>query len=100
MKEPRRLIVAEPDTKALALQPQDEFFVLASDGLFDVLDDQAVVDSVTRSLLLHPGDCRAAASLLAALAIEKGSLDNVSALVVRLLWGEDEDGEGEGAART
>ena len=27
VQEPKRLIVAEPDTKAVALQPQDDFFV-------------------------------------------------------------------------
>jgi serine/threonine protein phosphatase PrpC len=95
---------------------QDEFFVLASDGLYDVLDDQAVIDSVppgparplpdslfkpillsilslaktiiffaqvSRSLLRSRNDCGLAATALAELAIARGSLDNVSALVVR-----------------
>ena len=33
---------AKPDVRAIELSEKDEFFVLASDGIFDVFDNQQV----------------------------------------------------------
>ena len=36
---------------------QDEFLVMASDGLFDVMGDQSVVDTVSKYLREHDNWC-------------------------------------------
>lgn len=65
---------------------QDEFLVMASDGLFDVMEDQSVIDLVGNHLKLTHS-YQGAADKLTALAIEKGSLDNVTVVIIELLWG-------------
>ena len=67
---------------------QDEFLVMASDGLFDVMEDQSVIDTVGNHLKLTHS-YQGAADKLTALAIEKGSLDNVTVVIIELLWGAD-----------
>ena len=39
-KDPMRLVECEPDVRRVRLQPSDEFVVMASDGLWDVMGDQ------------------------------------------------------------
>ena len=39
-----RLVESRPDVGRVLLQPEDSFIILASDGLWDVLDDQSAVD--------------------------------------------------------
>ena len=66
----------------MALQEDDLFFVLACDGVFDVLSDQQVCDLV----LEHWGDPAAAASTVVRTALSTGSGDNLTAQVVLLGW--------------
>lgn len=72
-------VTAEPDVVAVPLGQTDEFFVLASDGVFDVFDNEQVV-RICRSAST-PQD---AADLLTNSAYIAGSLDNVTAIVVAL----------------
>ena len=53
MKEPRKLVVANPEINCFELTPDDEFLLMASDGLFDVMDDQNVVNVVSQHLKEH-----------------------------------------------
>ena len=53
MKEPRKLVISDPEIKTIDLLPQDEFLVMASDGLFDVMEDQSVIDTVGNYLKEH-----------------------------------------------
>lgn len=69
----------EPDVSTIALTATDEFLVLASDGLFDVFDNQQVV-----RLVRGAGSPTDAASVLTESAFHNGSLDNVTAVVVAL----------------
>jgi len=55
-----------------------EMLLLCSDGLHGVLDGDAL-----RDMLLDAPDVEAAAQRLVAAALERGSRDNVTALVVR-----------------
>eukprot|EP00312_Isochrysidales_sp_CCMP1244_P024435 CAMPEP_0202778220 /NCGR_PEP_ID=MMETSP1388-20130828/54215_1 /ASSEMBLY_ACC=CAM_ASM_000864 /TAXON_ID=37098 /ORGANISM="Isochrysis sp, Strain CCMP1244" /LENGTH=372 /DNA_ID=CAMNT_0049447481 /DNA_START=32 /DNA_END=1150 /DNA_ORIENTATION=- len=72
-------VSAVPDVKALPLEESDEFVVLASDGLFDVFDNEQVVRIVRAA-----DDPQHAASLLTKSALAAGSLDNITAIVVAL----------------
>ncbi|CAI0464649.1 unnamed protein product [Linum tenue] len=44
-------VLAEPDTNILHLTPDMEFLVLASDGLWEVVENQEAVDIVTASCM-------------------------------------------------
>jgi len=72
-------VSAEPDVCRFELKETDEFIILASDGVFDVFDNETVV-RIARSAP-SPQD---AADLLTSSAFHAGSLDNVTAMVVAL----------------
>ena len=72
-------VSAEPDVSAMALEASDEFLILASDGVFDVFDNDQVV-RIVRSA----DSPQEAAHLLTSSAFHAGSLDNVTAVVVTL----------------
>jgi serine/threonine protein phosphatase PrpC len=80
--EPSALI-AEPEVLHEKLNKDDEFVVLACDGVWDVMSGEQVVNYVRRRLLEH-GDPQQAADELTQKALDLNSIDNVSAVVVRL----------------
>jgi len=45
-----QIITAEPDVQHLKLNGEDQFLVLACDGIWDVMDNQQVVDFVSSGL--------------------------------------------------
>ena len=63
----------------MQLEGTDEFVILASDGVFDVFDNEQVV-RIARSAATP----QEAANLLTSSAFHAGSLDNVTAVVVAL----------------
>jgi len=72
-------VSAKPDVSTMSIGPTDEFIVLASDGVFDVFDNDQVVRIVRAA-----DDPQHAASLLTKSALAAGSLDNITAIVVAL----------------
>jgi len=90
----RPLISAEPDVSHHALDAaRDRFLVIASDGIWDVLDDQLVVDLVweqlssVRDSRLGPASAlEDAAQLVVQAALERGSLDNLTCVILLLSW--------------
>ncbi|CBJ30304.1 conserved unknown protein [Ectocarpus siliculosus] len=81
---------AEPDVRERSLERHDDFLVLATDGLWDVMTSQEVCNIVYNSAPdVGPQGC---SELLTTMALRKGSLDNTSAMVVDLrgLWDVDE----------
>ena len=98
------LIVAEPEIQTVRLEEDDEFVLLACDGMWDVLSSEEAV-SAARQLLLAHRDSQVAAEALVDLAIQRGSRDNVSAVLVLLreFWPDEaaekaaRDGEDGGA---
>lgn len=102
-KEPKRFVECEPDVRRLVPVPGDNFVVLASDGLWDVLSDQEAVDCANAVLKARCGaphgtatagggvafreeDARAAAAGLLELAVRRGTADNVTVIVMLLQW--------------
>lgn len=79
------LVSPVPEVTACTLQWDDLFFVLACDGVWDVLSDQAVVDLVAEKLAFNESPKTAAAAVVRA-AFNAGSLDNVTATVVQFGW--------------
>lgn len=72
-------VVAEPETTTLHVDAQCEFLILASDGLWDKVDDQEAVDVARQS---NSRQLSAACRRLVELAASRGSTDDISVLVV------------------
>jgi len=78
------LIIAEPDTKILTLADEDQFLLLACDGLFDVFSPEEVVDFVRTHMIRH-GDAQKCCQSLTFEAIRKrNSRDNVTVILIIL----------------
>ncbi|CAE6462452.1 unnamed protein product [Rhizoctonia solani] len=78
----KEFVVGSPYTTETELSDDDEFVILACDGLWDVADDQAAVDIVRKAA---PNSAQDAAKTLLDHALSSFSMDNVSVLVVRFL---------------
>ncbi|KAI8972194.1 phosphatase 2C-like domain-containing protein [Trametes punicea] len=74
----KEFVVGSPYTTETELSEEDEFLILACDGLWDVVSDQAAVD-----LVRGIADPRKAAEELLDHAYRNYSSDNVTVLVVR-----------------
>lgn len=103
MKRPKAdsmFVVCEPHIQRIDLTPDDEFIVLACDGLWDrVTHDEACLFV---SKLLRYKTLQDAAEFLLDEAIDRNTKDNVTIIVVNLGWSIDvstsENGQ-EGAVR-
>lgn len=87
------LVSSTPDISEVPLSPgKDVFVIFASDGVWDVLEEQFAVDLVWDQLSVHdvsqgPGPAvEEAAKVLVREAFERGSLDNLTGIVVLLTW--------------
>lgn len=83
-KQPAALAVAEPEVQIIPLTDKDLFLVLATDGIYDVLNNQEVVDLVMN----HWDDPAEAARSVVRTAFKKGSEDNLTALVIQFGWAD------------
>ncbi|KAG6830170.1 hypothetical protein H0H92_001899 [Tricholoma furcatifolium] len=75
----KKFVVSTPYTKRVELNDDDNFIILACDGVWDVLSDQEAVDHIQ-----HVEDPKIASKMLLDLAMEKETRDNVTVMVVRL----------------
>ncbi|XP_078427618.1 putative protein phosphatase 2C 68 [Wolffia australiana] len=91
------IVISEPEIKACERTREDEFLIIASDGIWDVLSNDLACDIVRRCLRDEgrrrrppPDDggggsyCSTAATLLTRLALGRKSSDNISVIVVDL----------------
>ncbi len=82
-KQYRNVITAEPDIYTIPLQPEDEeFAVLATDGLWDVMSSKEATKIVGKHIKKLPSDI---AKILCTKALKKGTRDNVTATVLKFL---------------
>lgn len=99
-------IIPEPEVTFIARAKEDECIVLASDGLWDVMSNEEACDLARRRILMwhkknaatslnpepsdrEPGSttdpaAQAAAEYLSNRALQKGSRDNITVIVVDL----------------
>lgn len=78
------LIIAEPDIEVTTLRKNDQFLLLACDGLFDVFSYDEIVAFVRTNMEEH-GDCQRCCQNLTYEAIRKrNSRDNVSVILIIL----------------
>lgn len=79
-------VVSEPEVKVYERTERDEFIIIASDGLWDVISNKLACEVVRRIFKMRfvKSGAAEAAALLAELAMDRGSRDNISVIVVRL----------------
>ena len=74
----------EPEIRQKELDPDDEFMIIACDGVWDVVSNQEAVDMVKQALSDCATDLNKAAEALRDEAFDRGSGDNISVIIVRL----------------
>lgn len=82
-------VISDPEFKRVPLNKQDKFVVLASDGVWDHLENRRVVDVVARHIDEHNGAAKAAEALADAARKQwmlrgGGYVDDITAVVVKL----------------
>ena len=83
-------LCAEPEVMSKAIASEDEFVLLATDGLWDVVSaDEAV--RVARAELRAYEDAQLAAEKLVEIALKRKAEDNVTVLVARLFGPRPEE---------
>ncbi|KAK4277537.1 hypothetical protein QN277_015524 [Acacia crassicarpa] len=93
----RPYVISKPEVTVTKRTNKDEFLILASDGLWDVMSSEAACEVVRKCLSRqgrrnnysselqnHQSPASEAAAVLAELAMAKGSSDNTSVIVVQL----------------
>lgn len=86
-------VITDPEVKIVKRTKSDEFLILASDGLWDVISNELACRVARRCLegrlrkssgCTRGGRAAEAAAVLAELAMARGSYDNISVIVVDL----------------
>jgi serine/threonine protein phosphatase PrpC/cold shock CspA family protein len=83
-KQPIMLSNPEPDVKILPITDKDLFVVLCTDGIFTHLSNQEVVDLASN----HWSDPEEASKKIVRTAFQKGSDDNLTAVVIQFGWAD------------
>uniref|UniRef100_A0A7S2N0J6 PPM-type phosphatase domain-containing protein n=1 Tax=Helicotheca tamesis TaxID=374047 RepID=A0A7S2N0J6_9STRA len=79
------LVSSEPEIASMVLSHNDEFLLLACDGLFDVFRSQDAIALARQELIAHRGEPAEVARILSDQAIRvRRSRDNVSILIIVL----------------
>uniref|UniRef100_A0A6B2LG99 PPM-type phosphatase domain-containing protein n=1 Tax=Arcella intermedia TaxID=1963864 RepID=A0A6B2LG99_9EUKA len=76
-----KFLIAEPEFTETLLEPEDRFVILASDGLWDVMSEEEAV-----AFVLSSEEPLSVSEQLLKRAIELGSVDNLSVIVVYFTW--------------
>ncbi|KAK9807905.1 hypothetical protein WJX72_012508 [[Myrmecia] bisecta] len=87
----RPFVIAQPEVTILGRRADDELLLLASDGLWDVLTNQEACSLAKRCLrrarqrgATRQSAARIAATVLTRAAVDRGSRDNVTVVVIDL----------------
>lgn len=75
------LVIAVPDIHVERITPQTEFALLATDGLFDVMEAQSCINFV-RDNLHNGSSLQEAAERLCREAVRRKSVDNVTVVIL------------------
>ncbi|XP_020090586.1 probable protein phosphatase 2C 27 [Ananas comosus] len=74
-------LISDPELKLITLTRDDEFLIIASDGLWDVFSNQNAVDFARRQLQEH-NDVKLCCKELIDEAIKRGATDNLTIILV------------------
>lgn len=81
----KQWVISEPETRVIKIKPDDEFLILASDGLWEKVTNQEAID-IARPLCTGNNKLQplAACKKLVDMSVSRGSLDDVSVMVIQL----------------
>jgi protein phosphatase 1L len=79
----KQYVISVPEIVTHPIQEKDEFLILASDGLWDVFTNQEACEYVA-SFLKYGASYTKLSHLLVMAAFERGSADNITAVIVNL----------------
>ena len=72
----------EPEVKTIAIDPDDEFMVLACDGLWDVMSSQEVITCIKESLI-RKKSLQESLNVVFKEAMDRNTIDNVTIILIR-----------------
>lgn len=76
-----QLVSPEPEVTVITRKPDDEFLILACDGIWDVMNNDDLCEFVRYKLMIEPNLQRICSSVLD-VCLHKGSRDNMSIIIV------------------
>ncbi|XP_010937884.1 probable protein phosphatase 2C 32 [Elaeis guineensis] len=81
----KQWVIPEPETKIFKIEPDCEFLILASDGLWDKVGNQEAVD-IARPLCIDTENpsLLSACKRLADVSAARGSVDDTSVMIIKL----------------
>eukprot|EP00475_Leptophrys_vorax_P045011 TRINITY_DN922_c0_g1_i6.p1 TRINITY_DN922_c0_g1~~TRINITY_DN922_c0_g1_i6.p1 ORF type:complete len:528 (-),score=95.61 TRINITY_DN922_c0_g1_i6:272-1855(-) len=79
------VVISEPGLSVVDNKAENEFVILASDGVWDLIDTESAAAIVRNSLYVENQTPSQAAKILVEKAVKKGSRDDVTAIVVKLV---------------
>lgn len=77
-------VIAEPQITMHDIVQEDQYLILACDGIWDVLSNNQAANIVRQSMTENNGDCKLAAQALVSAADAAGSRDNMTVIIVDL----------------
>ncbi|GMI88904.1 hypothetical protein like AT2G30020 [Hibiscus trionum] len=81
----KQWVISEPETNIIGINPECEFLILASDGLWDKVTNQEAVDIARPSCLgISKQNALGACKSLVDLSVSRGSSDDISVMLVQL----------------
>ncbi|XP_039009946.1 probable protein phosphatase 2C 30 isoform X1 [Hibiscus syriacus] len=84
-KHLKKWVIAVPETKLLKIQPECEFLIMASDGLWNKVTNQEAVDLVRPFCVdVDKPEPFSACKKLAELSSWRGSFDDISVMIIQL----------------
>eukprot|EP01111_Echinosteliopsis_oligospora_P019742 TRINITY_DN9691_c0_g1_i1.p1 TRINITY_DN9691_c0_g1~~TRINITY_DN9691_c0_g1_i1.p1 ORF type:complete len:365 (-),score=78.62 TRINITY_DN9691_c0_g1_i1:33-1127(-) len=94
----KRCVIPDPEITVTQLDPSHMFFLLASDGLWDVYSNNQAVEQVRHEInrggaARHggmPKKLNQLCNTMLKTAMKRGSLDNITVMIVKLDWKKDE----------
>lgn len=79
------VVIAEPDLRSFKILPEHDFIAIASDGIFDKMSSQDVVDIVIKHIMtsddIHAG-CSLGVEGVLKESINRKTMDNITVVVV------------------
>ncbi|KAL6948956.1 hypothetical protein ACO0QE_001437 [Hanseniaspora vineae] len=75
-----KLVISNPFTTSVELTSKDQFLIIACDGLWDVVEDQEACDLINDNI--HDLDPSKAAKFLVDYAMQNGTTDNITVMVI------------------
>lgn len=83
-KEMHQVVIAKPDFHSIDIQSDHDLFVMASDGVWDVIPGDQVISIARKSIFEDGSSPEEAARLLVRHAFTKGSKDDITAVICQL----------------